>query len=282
MKIETAIKNAYLDLKKNNIKTALLDSEILMSKVLRKDRTNILLNSEKVISDKDYIYFRELISSRLRNKPIAYLIGKKSFWKYEFEINDKVLIPRPDTELIIEQVLKIYKNKSNINFLEVGVGSGCIILSILKEKKSFLGKGIDLSKDCINICKNNAFKLKVDDRLKLIKSDIDNFSSGKYDLIISNPPYVKKLDLNKLDKDVINYEPRLALDGGLDGLSKIRKIIKKTSELIKLNGKLIIEIANDQKIMIKNILIDNGFYINKVVKDLGNNNRCVISTKINK
>ena len=282
MKIETAIKNAYLDLKKNNIKTALLDSEILMSKVLRKDRTNILLNSEKVISDKDYIYFRELISSSLRNKPIAYLIGKKSFWKYEFEINDKVLIPRPDTELIIEQVLKIYKNKSNINFLEVGVGSGCIILSILKEKKSFLGKGIDLSKDCINICKNNAFKLKVDDRLKLIKSDIDNFSSGKYDLIISNPPYVKKLDLNKLDKDVINYEPRLALDGGLDGLSKIRKIIKKTSELIKLNGKLIIEIANDQKIMIKNILIDNGFYINKVVKDLGNNNRCVISTKINK
>ena len=282
MKIETAIKNAYLDLKKNNIKTALLDSEILMSKVLRRDRTNILLNSEKVISDKDYIYFRELISSRLRNKPIAYLTGKKSFWKYEFEINDKVLIPRPDTELIIEQVLKIYKNKSNINFLEVGVGSGCIILSILKEKKSFLGKGIDLSKDCINICKNNAFKLKVDDRLKLIKSDIDNFSSGKYDLIISNPPYVKKLDLNKLDKDVINYEPRLALDGGLDGLSKIRKIIKKTSELIKLNGKLIIEIANDQKIMIKNILIDNGFYINKVVKDLGNNNRCVISTKINK
>ena len=282
MKIETALKNAYLDLKKNNIKTALLDSEILMSKVLRKDRTNILLNSEKVISDKDYIYFRELISSRLRNKPIAYLIGKKSFWKYEFEINDKVLIPRPDTELIIEQVLKIYKNKSNINFLEVGVGSGCIILSILKEKKSFLGKGIDLSKDCINICKNNAFKLKVDDRLKLIKSDIDNFSSGKYDLIISNPPYVKKLDLNKLDKDVINYEPRLALDGGLDGLSKIRKIIKKTSELIKLNGKLIIEIANDQKIMIKNILIDNGFYINKVVKDLGNNDRCVISTKINK
>jgi len=272
MKIETAIKNAYLDLKKNNIKTALLDSEILMSKVLRKDRTNILLNSEKVISDKDYIYFRELISSRLRNKPIAYLTGKKSFWKYEFEINDKVLIPRPDTELIIEQVLKIYKNKSNINFLEVGVGSGCIILSILKEKKSFLGKGIDLSKDCINICKNNAFKLKVDDRLKLIKSDIDNFSSGKYDLVISNPPYVKKLDLNKLDKDVINYEPRLALDGGLDGLSKIRKIIKKTSKLIKLNGKLIIEIANDQKIMIKNILINNGFYINKVVKDLGNNN----------
>ena len=92
--------------------------------------------------------------------------------------------------------------------------------------------------------------------------------SGKYDLIISNPPYIKKFDLNKLDKDVIDYEPKMALDGGLDGLSKIRKIIKKTSELIKLNGKLIIEIANDQKIMIKNMLIDNNFYINKIVKDL--------------
>ena len=113
MNIENAIKQASKFLKKNNIYSFNLDSEILMSKVLRKDRTNILLNSEKVISDKDYIYFRELISSRLRNKPIAYLIGKKSFWKYEFEINDKVLIPRPDTELIIEQVLKIYKNKSS-------------------------------------------------------------------------------------------------------------------------------------------------------------------------
>ena len=280
MNIESAIKKAYLDLKHNNIKTALLDSEILMSKVLKENRSKVLLNSERLLSNQDYNYFRELISNRLLNKPIAYLTGKKSFWKYEFEINDKVLIPRPDTEVIVEQALKIYKNKTNINFLEIGVGSGCVILSILKEKKSFLGKGIDLSKDCIKICKKNATNLKVQDRLKLFKSDIDNFSSGKYDLIISNPPYIKKLDLKKLDKDVFNYEPRLALDGGLDGLSKIRKIIKRSSELIKLNGKLIIEIAHNQKKTVKNILKYNGFLINKVVKDLGKNDRCIISTKI--
>tara|TARA_B100001057_G_scaffold253726_1_gene253989 strand:+ start:3392 stop:4237 length:846 start_codon:yes stop_codon:yes gene_type:complete len=280
MNIESAIKKAYLDLKHNNIKTALLDSEILMSKVLKENRSKVLLNSERLLSNQDYNYFRELISNRLLNKPIAYLTGKKSFWKYEFEINDKVLIPRPDTEVIVEQALKIYKNKTNINFLEIGVGSGCVILSILKEKKSFLGKGIDLSKDCIKICKKNATNLKVQDRLKLFKSDIDNFSSGKYDLIISNPPYIKKLDFKKLDKDVFNYEPRLALDGGLDGLSKIRKIIKRSSELIKLNGKLIIEIAHDQKKTVKNILKYNGFLINKVVKDLGKNDRCIISTKI--
>ena len=280
MNIDTAIKNASLDLKKKNIKSALLDSEILMSKVLKQDRSKIILNLNRQLNNKDYKLFRELIISRLKNKPIAYLIGKKSFWKYEFEINDKVLIPRPDTELIIEQVLKIYKNKHNINFLEIGVGSGCIILTILKEKKFFLGKGVDLSEDSIKICEKNANKLNVSNRLKLFKSDIDNFNLGKYDLIVSNPPYIKKFDLKNLDKDVLNYEPKLALDGGLDGLSEIRKVIKTSSELIKLNGKLILEIAHDQKKMVKKILNDYGFYINKVAKDLANNNRCIESTKI--
>ena len=280
MKIESAIKKAFVDLKSKNIKTALLDSELLMSKVLKEDRTSIILNSARKLSVRDYKYFRKLISNRLQNKPVAYLTGKKSFWKYEFEVNDKVLIPRPDTELIIEQILRIYKNKDKINFLEIGVGSGCIILSILKEKKFFLGKGVDISKDSIKICKKNAFMLGVENRIKIYKSDIDNFSFGKYDLIISNPPYVKKLDLKKLDKDVINFEPKLALDGGLDGLSKIRKVIKKSSELVRLNGKLILEIAHDQKTMVKNILTDHGFFINEVIKDLSENDRCIISTKI--
>ena len=279
MNIESAIKKASFELKKKNIKTALLDSEILMSKVLKEDRSSIILNSERILSKQDYIYFRKLVSNRLRNKPVAYLIGKKSFWKYEFELNDNVLIPRPDTELIIEQVLKIYNKNENINFLEFGVGSGCIILSILKERKFFFGKGLDLSKDCIELCKFNADKLKVNHRIKLYKSDIDNFNLGKYDLIISNPPYIKKLDLNYLDKDVIKYEPRLALDGGLDGLSEIRKFIKKSSELIKKRGKLFLEISHDQKNEVKKILIENGFYINKTVKDLAENDRCIISTK---
>ena len=280
MNIDYAIKEAYLHLKDKNIKSALLDSEILMSKVLKEDRSSMLLNSERLLSINDYNNFRKLISNRLKYKPIAYLIGKKSFWKYEFDVNNKVLIPRPDTELIIEQVLKSFKNKRRVNFLEIGVGSGCIILSILSEKKSFFGTGIDLSKDSIKISKKNALKLKVQNRLKLFKTDIDNFNLGKYDLIISNPPYIKNLDLNKLNRDIIDYEPKEALDGGLDGLSKIRKIVKKSSELIKFNGKLILEIAHDQKKMVKKILINNGFFVNKVVKDLGNKDRCIISTKV--
>ena len=279
MNIDTAIKKASKDLKKNSIRSSILDSEILMSKVLKKDRKFVILNPNKELSTYDYELFKKLVSYRLKNKPIAYLVGLKSFWKYEFNINDKVLIPRPETELIIEQVLSIYKNKRSVNFLEVGIGSGCIILSILKEKKFFLGKGLDISNDCIEICKKNANKLNLENRLKLFKSDIDNFSIGKYDLIISNPPYIKKLDLNKLNKEVANFEPKMALDGGLDGLSKIRKIIIRSSKLIKKNGKLILEIAHDQKKEVKKILNYNGFYVNKILKDLANNDRCIIATK---
>ena len=167
-----------------------------------------------------------------------------------------------------------------MSFLDVGTGSGCILLSILKEKKNYLGTGIDLSDDCIKLSKINAKKLGVTNRAKFFKSDIDNFNIGKYDLIISNPPYIKKLDLKYLDKEILNFEPRLALDGGLDGLSEIRKVIAKSSELIKKKGKLILEIAFDQKYEVKEILKNNGFYIERIVKDLSKNERCIISTKI--
>ena len=280
MKLEYAIDKAYKELKKNNIKSALLDSELLLSKVLNKEREFIILNSEQKINKKDYYYFQKLIYERSKGKPIAYLTKKKFFWKYEFEINDKVLIPRPDTEIIIEQVLNLYKNKNNIIFLDIGVGSGCILLSILKERKDFKATGIDISKDALKLCNTNAYKLGVKNRISLFKSNIDKFSRGKYDLIISNPPYIKKLDLKYLDRDVINFEPRLALDGGLEGLSEIRKVIAKSSELIKKKGKLILEIAFDQKKEVIKLLKDKGFYIDNIVQDFAKNDRCIISTKI--
>ena len=279
MKVELAIQQANEKLKKYNIRTSLLDSELLMSKVLNKKREFIILNSQYRIEEKDLKKFEKLVYQRLKGQPLAYLIGKKSFWKNEFEVNKNVLIPRPDTETIIEQVLKIYKNKIKLNFLEIGVGSGCIILSILKEKKGFRATGIDVSPHCIKTCKINAYNLGIKNRIKLYKSDIDNFNKDKYDLIISNPPYIKNLDLRYLDKDVRDFEPMLALDGGLDGTSEIRKVIKNASELIKKNGKLILEIAFNQKEKVKKLLIDKGFYINEVIKDLGKKDRCIISTK---
>jgi len=182
--------------------------------------------------------------------------------------------------LIIEKVLKLTAHKKKLNLLEIGIGSGCIILSILKERNSFYGTGIDISKSCLNISKLNAIELKVSSKLKLYKSNVDKFTLGKYDFIISNPPYIKKSNIKYLEKDVAKFEPKLALDGGLDGLSEIRKVIRKSSELIKKNGKFILEIGFDQKNSVISLLKIEGFYINSVNKDLANNDRCIVSTKI--
>ena len=280
MYIHKAISKGTKILKNNSITTANLDSEILMAKALKKDREYILLNPLQKISNKDFNFYKKLIDERSRKKPVAYLVNKKFFWKSEFYINSDTLIPRPETELIVENVLKLTKQKNKLHVLDIGIGSGCVLLSILKDRKNFYGTGIDVSKECLNISKINALGLNLSKRLKLFKSNIDKFLIGKYDLIVSNPPYIKKKEIKYLEKDVSKYEPSLALDGGLDGLSEIRKVIKKSSELVKKNGKLILEIAYNQKKEVKKILQDNGFYVNKIVKDLAKNDRCIVSTKI--
>ena len=280
MNIENILIEGTNTLKQSGVSNPQLDCEILLSNSINKDKKYIILNPKQILNDGQLSDFKNLIEKRKKGEPIAYLINKKEFWNNEFFVNKDVLIPRPDTELIIEQVLKIYKNKNKINFLDIGFGSGCILLSILKERKNFKGTGVDISNHALKVCNTNAFKLGVKNRVKLYNSDIDKFVLGKYDLIISNPPYIKNLDLKYLDKDVIKFEPKLALDGGLDGISEIRKVIKKSSELIKYGGKLILEIAYNQTREVKKLLKKNGFYTNSVVKDLARNDRCIISTKI--
>ena len=280
MNIRQAILNANKVLAKNQIKSAVLDCEILMSSVLQKDRKYVILNLDKKLNKKNISDFEDLIIKRSLNKPVAYLTGKKDFWKYSFLVSDQILIPRPDTEILIENVLKITQQKSKLNILDIGTGSGCILLSILKDSRDFYGTGIDISKDCINISRINAKNLGLTNRSKFLKTDVDNLINGKYDLIVSNPPYIKKLDLKYLDKDVIDFEPINALDGGLDGISKIKKIIMRSSDLLKNNGKLVLEIAYDQKYKVKKLLKDEGYYINKIIKDYSKNDRCIISTKI--
>ncbi len=280
MNINSAIINGAIVLKDNFISNPFLDSEILMAKAIDKDRKYVLLNSKRPIDMDELNMFQKLIKKRSFGKPIAYLTGKKFFWNSEFLVSTDTLIPRPDTELIIEKVLELTGHKKNISILEIGIGTGCILLSILKERKTFYGTGIDISKSCLNISKLNAINLKVGSKLKLYKSNVDKFTSGKYDLIISNPPYIEKKILKYLEKDVAKFEPKLALDGGLDGLSAIRKVIKKSSELIKKNGKLILEIGFDQKRRVISLLKKEGFYINSAYKDLANNDRCIVCTKI--
>ena len=280
MNISLAIKKSTKILKDKLIPNPELDSEILMAITIKKNRKYVLLNSNMSLSKNDLNNFNKLIEKRSLRNPIAHLTKKKFFWNTNFFVTKDTLIPRPDTELIVENVLSLTKHKNKIKILDIGVGSGCILLSILKERKNFYGTGVDISKKCLNITKINAVNLKVYNRLKLYKSDVDKFTLGKYDLIVSNPPYIKTCKLKYLEKDVADFEPKLALNGGLDGLSEIRKVIKKSSELIKKNGKFILEIGFDQKSKVINLLKKEGFYINSSQKDLANNDRCIVSTKI--
>jgi release factor glutamine methyltransferase len=280
MNIENILNEGINILQKNKIANPQLDSEILLSNSIKRDKKHIILNPKEILNSEQLEKFNSLIERRKKGEPIAYLINKKEFWKDEFFVNKDVLIPRPDSELIIEQVLKIYSKDVQLQVLDIGTGSGCILLSILKERSNFYGTGIDISKKSINVSKFNAKQLNLTNRVKFFHSSVDNFNNGKYDIIVSNPPYIEQLSLKYLEKDVVNFEPKLALSGGFDGFSKIRKVINKASILIKKNGKFILEIGFNQKNKVIKILKEEGFYVNKAIKDYGNNDRCIISTKI--
>ena len=279
MNYQQALFNANKILKENLIKSYLLDSEILLSHMIKVERDKLLLNPNGKIHDVDYKKFIDLILRRKKGEPIAYIIGFKEFWKNKFLVNSNVLIPRPDSEVIVEQALKIIPKEASLNILDIGTGSGCIILSILKERKKCFGTGIDISLKALKVAKINAKMQQIKNRIKFVNSDIDKFCLGKYDVVISNPPYIDSFRINYLDNDIKNYEPKVALDGGIDGLSCIDVVIKKSSSLIKRKGKLLIEIGSNQLDKTKKLLNNKKFYINKIARDLGNNDRCILSTK---
>ena len=267
-------------LKENFIDTANIDAEILLSISLKKSRGKILLNLEDKLNKDQINEYLGLINRRNTYEPISLMIGRKFFWKNEFYVNKNVLTPRFETELLIEEVLKIYKHSENISVIDIGLGTGCILISLLKEKKKWRGTGVEMSNLALRVAKTNAKIQQVYNRIKFINSDIDKVIVGKYDLIVSNPPYINKHKIKYLDDEVRIFEPKLALDGGIDGLSKIKNIILKSSKLIKRGGKLIIEIGFDQKFKVQEILKKNFFYVNKVVKDYSGKDRCIISTKL--
>ena len=265
----------------NSIKSANIDSEILLSSVLKKSREHLILNLlDKIDEDKINI-FNKLLERRKKCEPIAYILKKKDFWKSTFYVDRNVLIPRPDTEILIEEILHNYNIKNQkLSVLDIGTGSGCIIISILKDRPNFKGTAIDVSRNALNVAKYNAKMHHLENRIKFYKSSVDNFFKGKYDLIISNPPYINKFYLKYLEKDVIGFEPNLALEGGIDGFTVLKRVIKKSSRLLKTGGKLILEIGFDQKLRVRELLKKEKYFVNKITKDYGNRDRCVICTKL--
>ena len=267
-------------LKLNKISSFNLDSEILLSSSLNLKRAELLLNLDKKINNKEKFFFFSFIERRKNKEPIAYITGYKEFWKKKFKVNKNVLIPRPDTETLVEHVLNELEINSKKKILDIGTGSGCIILSILNERKKCTGVGVDISKNAIKLAKCNAKIQHIENRIKFLNSDIDNFYGDKYDLIISNPPYIKLHEINGLDDDIKCHEPKIALDGGIDGYSKIRLVVSKSSTLIKKKGKLFLEVGSDQIVKTLDILKKNGFYKKNIFKDLASKNRCIVSIKI--
>ena len=266
-------------LKNNNISSHILDSEILLSKTLKKSREEILINLDKKISEKDVLVFKSYLKRRSNNEPIAYILEEKEFWSKQFIVSKDTLIPRPETELLVDQILKIYKEKK-ISILDIGTGSGCIILSLLNNLKHSSGTGIDISRKAILIAKKNALKHKLINKVKFLNKSLEDVMCKKFDLIVSNPPYIKRKDMKNLSDDIKKHEPRMALDGGNDGLDLIKKVIYKSKYILKTNGTLAMEIGNEQIKKVSNILIDNNFRTKHFIKDYKNNIRCVLANKI--
>ncbi|MDC3162505.1 peptide chain release factor N(5)-glutamine methyltransferase [Candidatus Pelagibacter sp.] len=266
-------------LKHNNFISNKLDSELL-AQVLNSTREEILVNLNKKIKKENFKYYKNLIKRRIRREPIAHILKKKDFWKSKFYVDKNVLIPRPETELIVEEALKIFEFKNSKRLLDIGTGSGCVIISILKERPKANGKAIDICKKALKIAEYNAKIHHLENKINFVNIDIDKFTDSKYDLIVSNPPYIKSYDLKRLDSDVNLYEPHIALDAGIDGFREIKKLILKSKNLLKTNGKLIFEIGKGQDRFSNFFLKMNGFYINKISRDVNSIPRVVVSTKL--
>ena len=279
MNLDNTVKKASQILKNHNIHSHELDAQIILSNIMGVKRESLITNNEINISKKIMEKYDSAIKRRIKKEPVAYIIGKKEFWSEDFMVNHGTLIPRPETELLIYKIINFFKNKK-INILDIGTGSGCILLSILKELNFSRGIGIDISAKAIQMAKVNSKNLNLFYRSKFKVIDLNKFNIGKYDLIVSNPPYIPSRDIKNLSKDITSYEPLTALNGGSDGLALIKKVIYKSNHLLKREGLLAVEIGHGQYRKVSYILRSNGYREMSKEYDFNRNVRCIIGTKV--
>ena len=276
MNISNLLANGSKILKSNDIKTHVLDSELILSDVLKSQREKLIINSNQSVSEKVINNFNKLILRRTKKEPIAYILKKREFWSKDFFVNQNTLIPRPETELLCEQLIKIFKGKS-INFLDIGTGTGCILLTILSEINEAKGIGLDISKKAIDVAKRNSKNLNLTSRAKFFTRSLEEIYGYKFDLVVSNPPYIKSIDLKNLQEDVRKFEPKIALDGGKEGLDVIKKVIYKSKTILKKLGLLALEIGYGQHYKVSQILKKQGFKEELLIRDYRNNVRCIVA-----
>ncbi len=264
------------ELRIKNIFSHRIDSEVLLSNLLNKKREELLINLDEKVSLDNTRKFQKIILRRSLKEPVAYILKKKEFWSKNYIVNKNVLIPRPETELMVEKIVNIFKEK-DIFILDIGTGTGCILLSILSELKYARGLGVDISSRAIEIAKKNLQKLKLPNKIKFDVKSLNEIYGYKFDLIVSNPPYIMSKDIKNLEEDIKKFEPKLALDGGNDGLDVIKKVIYKSKSILKIKGMLALEIGNEQFKNVSKILSNNNYRIKYLIKDFNENIRCVLS-----
>ncbi|MBA1339288.1 MAG: release factor glutamine methyltransferase [Pelagibacterales bacterium] len=276
MEILKLINFGSKNLKDYKIQSHMIDSELILSNILKKSREHLIINSNKKVSKKVINLFNKLIKRRSTREPMAYIFKNKEFWSKNFYVNQNTLIPRPETELLSEYIIKTFKDKKMF-ILDIGTGTGCILFSILSELKKSTGVGIDISKKAIDVAKINQLRHNLSKRSQLIVRSFEKLKKYKFDLIVSNPPYIKNSEIKNLSEDIKRFEPKIALKGGNDGLDVIKKIIYKSNTILKNFGTLALEIGNDQQDKVSQILDDQEFKIKHLIKDYQNNTRCIIA-----
>ena len=268
-------------LRQENIENPMLDAELLLTPITKKERKFSIIYGREKIDNKSVLKYFDLINRRKKKEPIAYILNKKEFWSTNFLVDKNVLIPRPDTEIILFDIKARFKNSKRLSVLDIGTGSGCILLSILKEFKNYRGVGLDKSKKAINIAKFNSDLLSINNRSKFIKCDVDNYKFDQYyDLIVSNPPYICSHKIKNLSVDIRKFEPSIALDGGRTGLVTVNKVINKAKKILKIGGYLYLEIGYDQSRLVCQILQKNNFKVVDKLMDYNKKIRCIIGTRL--
>lgn len=282
MKIKEMLSEANKLLKNSGIDSYILDSQLILSFVLNMDKLSIFMNKEKEIDEDKCKYFFQLISMRVKKMPVKYITKQSEFMGIDFYIEPGVLIPRPDTEILVETVLNDIREKNYRTLCDVCCGSGVIGLSIAKLADSIDVDCSDISDTAYKVTSINAEKLKLEKKVKVYKSNLMEFAfdkNKKYDVIVSNPPYIKSSVIPTLMEDVKDYEPYIALCGGTDGLDFYRKITEQGKVLLNPGGLLAFEIGYDQNEQVENIMKSNGFHHIVILKDLGDNYRVVKGIK---
>ena len=279
--LEALTKN-YKDLLNHSIQTAKIDAEVILADVLKISRVNLITKQNTSLNQEQEDLFAKLIKRRKQQEPVAYILNKKEFWNENYYVDKRVLIPRPETEILIEMLLKKVKDKSKVfQILDLGCGSGCLLISCLKEFNKSLGLGIDISSLALEVAKKNIQSHKINSRAKLLKLDLFKLDiKKKFDFILSNPPYLTSSEYRNLSKDVKDYEPKQALVGGFDGILYYKKIISFSKSSLKKNGFLALEIGDGQYKEIKKLLTNHSFRVLNKYQLIDGEIRCILASKI--